>query len=194
MNTIAERLASARERAGLTQGQVATRAGVRQGTIGNIESGARKNPRELLAIAKAVGVNPLWLQSGVGPRQARSQPDPDDSLPLTLEKHTVPTSWEALMQTLELPVRFVVAMPDDALLPTIPRGMELVFERSGTPYPGVGVLVADSGGRKYIRRYAEGHQGRWLAQASHTAFVTLDSELDGLELLAVMVGRMSGVV
>ena len=67
--TIAERLKAAREEAGLTQEDVATAAGVAQGTVANIESGIRKNPRELLAIAKAVNVHPEWLKSGRGPRE-----------------------------------------------------------------------------------------------------------------------------
>lgn len=66
--TIAERLKDAREAAGLTQEQLATRAGVSQGTIANVESGMRKNPRELMAIAKATKVNAEWLKSGKGPR------------------------------------------------------------------------------------------------------------------------------
>ena len=48
----------AREAAGLTQPQLAKKAGVSPGTIGNIESGTRKQPRELLAIAAALRVTP----------------------------------------------------------------------------------------------------------------------------------------
>lgn len=66
--TISERLKVAREAVNLTQEQLAVKAGVSQGTIANIEGGVRKNPRELLAIAKAVGVNPEWLKSGKGSR------------------------------------------------------------------------------------------------------------------------------
>ncbi len=68
MITIAERLKSAREAAGLRQDELAKNAGVSQGTIANIEGGIRKNPRELLAIARAVGVNAEWLKSGKGTR------------------------------------------------------------------------------------------------------------------------------
>lgn len=64
VNTIAERMKEARERAGLSQPALAERAGVSQGTIGNIESGIRKRPRELLAIAAALGVSPEWLENG----------------------------------------------------------------------------------------------------------------------------------
>lgn len=66
--TIAERLKDAREVADLTQEQLAAKAGVSQGTIANVESGMRKNPRELMAIAKAAKVSAEWLKSGKGPR------------------------------------------------------------------------------------------------------------------------------
>lgn len=66
MNSIAQRLKQAREAAGMTQPALAEKAGVSQGTIGNIESGLRKRPRELLSIAAALGVNPSWLDTGKG--------------------------------------------------------------------------------------------------------------------------------
>ena len=67
VNSIADRMKQAREAAGLTQPQLAKKAGVSPGTIGNIESGTRKQPRELLAIAAALRVTPTWLQSGTPP-------------------------------------------------------------------------------------------------------------------------------
>lgn len=70
VKTIAERLTWARVQvAKLSQEELAKKAGVTQGTIGNVESGARKNPRELLAIARAAGVHAEWLKSGKGPAQ-----------------------------------------------------------------------------------------------------------------------------
>lgn len=48
----------------MTQPALAERAGVSQGTIGNIESGLRKRPRNLLTIAAALGVSPQWLETG----------------------------------------------------------------------------------------------------------------------------------
>lgn len=64
VNTIANRTKERREALGMTQGQLAKLAGVSQGTIANIENGIRKQPRELLSIAKALQVHPEWLQSG----------------------------------------------------------------------------------------------------------------------------------
>jgi transcriptional regulator with XRE-family HTH domain len=69
VNNLAARLIYARTRLQLTQEDVAKRAGVSQGTIGNIESDFRRNPRELLAIARAVGVRPEWLKDNEQPME-----------------------------------------------------------------------------------------------------------------------------
>lgn len=79
VNSIADRLKQAREDKGLSQPALAERAGVTQGTIGNVEAGLRKNPRELLAIAAALGVEAEWLKSGRGARNRHPSvvPGPD---------------------------------------------------------------------------------------------------------------------
>lgn len=64
--TIAERLKQAREKLGLTQLQLAAKASVTQSTIANIENGIRKRPRDLVNLAKALNVDPSWLESGKG--------------------------------------------------------------------------------------------------------------------------------
>lgn len=66
MPTIAERLKRARAEKGWTQGRLAAASGVSQGTIGNIESGARQSRASLNPIAEALGVNYKWLADGVG--------------------------------------------------------------------------------------------------------------------------------
>lgn len=74
VNSIGERLASARADLEMNQAAVAAKAGVSPGTIGNIEAGTRKNPRALLAIARAVRVHPEWLKEGTGPRYTPGHP------------------------------------------------------------------------------------------------------------------------
>ena len=61
---LAYRLKLIRGERGLTQEQLAERAGISQSAIGNIESGHRKRPRDLVAIATALGVTPEWLETG----------------------------------------------------------------------------------------------------------------------------------
>jgi len=94
VNTISDRIAQARLDANLTQAQLARLAGVQQSTIGNIEAGLRKRPRELLAIAAALKVDPGWLQSGkptslpaTAPQPVAASPEPptlEDALHLVL--------------------------------------------------------------------------------------------------------------
>lgn len=69
MGTLADRVRQTREDLGLSQEQLAYKAGVSQGTIGNIESGLRKKPRELVKIATALEVRPEWLDTGATPRK-----------------------------------------------------------------------------------------------------------------------------
>lgn len=76
VKTIAERTKSAREALGLNQVELASRAGVSAGTIGNLEAGTRKNPRELLAIAAALKVSPQWLKTGKGSREVNTGAPP----------------------------------------------------------------------------------------------------------------------
>jgi transcriptional regulator with XRE-family HTH domain len=66
--TLGQRVRWARERRGLSQHELAERIGVRQSTIGNIESGTRRRPREQRKLADALGVNELWLETGRGQR------------------------------------------------------------------------------------------------------------------------------
>lgn len=107
-------------------------------------------------------------------------------LPFTLP----PTlSWEAVMQSKELPARFVVQVPDAALEPNLPRGTEVVFERASQAAPGECVLVEDGQGGRYVRRYVQGVGGAFKAQAINDAYVTLESARDGLTVLAVMAWR-----
>jgi len=64
VTNISNRVKTARQARNLTQAQLARQAGVSQGTIGNLESGLRQSPRELLRIAAALGVSAEWLSSG----------------------------------------------------------------------------------------------------------------------------------
>lgn len=69
MRTLAERLAKKRTDLGLSQQELAKRAKLSQSVIGMLESGARKNSAHIPAIANVLGVESLWLSSGVGPEK-----------------------------------------------------------------------------------------------------------------------------
>lgn len=68
MDDLASRLTAAREGIGLSQEELADRAGCGQSTIGHLESRARGSSKHLVAIARALGVRPEWLVEGKLPK------------------------------------------------------------------------------------------------------------------------------
>jgi transcriptional regulator with XRE-family HTH domain len=66
MDEVGSRLRWARERAGLSQLEVAVRAGLHVRTIHNIETGKKSRCRltTFFRLADALGVSPYWLMSG----------------------------------------------------------------------------------------------------------------------------------
>jgi len=66
METLAQRLRYCRERAKLSQSELARRVGIKPQAIQYIESGKVYKPRNILEIAEVVGVDAHWLSSGKG--------------------------------------------------------------------------------------------------------------------------------
>lgn len=69
---LSERLKKARKAAGLTQVELAERAGIKQASVSEIERGLTRTSGHLVKFAKICGVEPLWLSEGVGPERAGS--------------------------------------------------------------------------------------------------------------------------
>ncbi len=64
LETLAQRIAWARTRLGMTQESLALAAGVSQSTIGNLESGIRFSARKITEIADVLEVSASWLATG----------------------------------------------------------------------------------------------------------------------------------
>lgn len=71
MTTLAERLTSLMTDKGLSQAELARMTGLKQPSIFKIVSGQTLNPKNILEIATALGVNAHWLKTGEG------EPDSD---------------------------------------------------------------------------------------------------------------------
>jgi transcriptional regulator with XRE-family HTH domain len=96
VKTIADRMKSVRQELGWNQAELAAQVGVSQSTIGNIESGQRKRPRELLSIAKALGVSAEWLETGKGGKSGSAPERPPLKLVVTDEPQSVRAAVELL--------------------------------------------------------------------------------------------------
>ena len=193
VNTIATRLKQAREARGWSQEQLAAEAGVSQGTIGNIESGARKRPRDILRIVAAAGVSPEWLQDGTGlpeeaPKMVAHLASLADATLLPIQM-----TWEEVMGRSDLPERFISVMPDDQAAPRCAAGAQCVWSTIKPARPGRVVLLKDKHGQLHAREYRQGKApGQWTAAAINPAYVSFDSEEDGLSVVATLAGVIEG--
>lgn len=189
---LAERKQSADPSESITKAGLARACGIKAPSVSAWFSGdtAEIEGKNLLAAAAYLKVRPEWLATGRGPKSPQSDGPPirGGMQPLVASAFTLPPSlsWEQVMQSSELPTRFVIEVPDDALSPNLPRGTAVVFERAERAEPESCVLVRDAGGVRYVRRLEQGRAGQWVARAINEAYVTLHSDVDGLKIEAVM--------
>ncbi len=69
---LAQRLLAIMKEQNLTEAALGKKAGVSQQAINKIVKGETQKPRNLIAIASALNVDPIWLVSGMEPRQNMS--------------------------------------------------------------------------------------------------------------------------
>lgn len=159
--------------------------------IGNYEASIRSSARKIVDLAHALGANPKWLETGVGPIWASGQDASSMAHPVSLIGHMVaPTTirWGDLMSAAALPPEFRVALPDDSMAPEARAGSLVSFDRTLTPLPGDWVLVKDDADNWYLREYRQRRPNHWEAHAIDPAYQPLDSLRDGLTVVAVYVG------
>lgn len=206
VNNIATRLIYARSRLGISQGEVGRRAGVSQGTIGNIESDARRNPRELLAIARAVGVRPEWLKTGEQPMETAAtlaaalqfgQVRESSSLSEALVAHGVIhqpdklpfLTRELIMERYEdLEGEFWFDLWDEAIGGELPKGTRTLWDAGLADAPDFGdfVLIRTPDGRVHVRVYAESLAAGWQGKTLHPDYDPIHAG-EGVKVLAVFV-------
>lgn len=166
MNTLAERLKSCREDAGLTQAELTKKARLKnQSIIGGLESGSRKTSSHTPLIANALGVNTLWLSNGIGDKYGGS------ALP---EHHAVPRDYPRVIGTARMgdkgyyldleggnghieleaaPGSIAIHVRGDSMKPAIRDGWYVIVEPDGRPTIGEYVLLVFHDGRKMVKEF-----------------------------------------
>ena len=192
MAEYSERLAEAMQAAGYDKTRLHRELGISYQAVKKAVEGGKFGTDNHLKAAKLLGVSPDWLADGKGARN----PSP----PTNSGGHVAHglSHWDATvilpeLKWEELPMAdmsqlFQLVVPDDALGPIIYQGCIARFDPAGTPRPGWPVLVRDRSGAYYLRDYIAGPAGRWKAVARTHGFAPLDSEADGLIVVAVMKG------
>ncbi|WP_082524743.1 S24 family peptidase [Pseudorhodoferax sp. Leaf274] len=150
LDTLGQRIRHARGVAGLTQMQLAEASGVKQSDISKLERGDSRSTTGLVALARALKVDPNWLDDG----------DTGPVLSLELKRRIAEIDIKERQARLGLsPVEAIKALPDAAL-----RGIDVVipqFETGGSM--GRGVVLADQPG--VIKEWRVSEQ--WAQQNIH---------------------------
>lgn len=95
--------------------------------------------------------------------------------------------WDRILKD-PLKREFQTTMPDASMEPDIPRGAGIIFVTDLQAAPGDWVLIRDRDGNPFVRELRQVKPGRWQAHALNPAFLPMDSDADGLEVLAVFDG------
>jgi transcriptional regulator with XRE-family HTH domain len=115
--TLAERLRSARERAGLSQSRLARLLGVAPQSISALETGATSTTRYVVQLSALLGVRPEWLQDGSLPMERQETFVISSGIP-----HRVPQAAEFTPGPTSMPddrkvFRSIVVQYDEVYLP-----------------------------------------------------------------------------
>ncbi len=211
VKTVAERLRHARQQRGWTQNHLAAAAGVSQGTIGNIESGARQSRGSLPQIAEALGISHKWLADGLGSmtlvstasaqygepgmlvlRRSRlvlplSRPgfiaEPDDTGVAPVLLHP---QW---LRQLALRPEHLAAIRVDgpAMEPSLFDGDTVVLNTDSTSAIDGGVFAFDQDGTVILRRLNR-DAGQWWMHADHPDQARFPRKSFGAE--SVVIGQV----
>jgi len=152
MDTLADRVRKARSELGLTQQQLAERAGMRQQGIQSIEDGTSKRPRRLVELARALGKTPEWLMDGdvLGDGSRAGQKSADGEAWLL-----PPPFVKAQLGLGAGPVevrRMRGDSMDDGSPKGIPDGTLVIVDRSDVDPRQGGIFAVDDGGGDIIRQ------------------------------------------
>lgn len=166
-STLATRLKERRLQLGLSQIELAAKAGIRSSSIHNYEVGLRDKPRKLLQLAEALQVSPHWLETGdlaTSPDRANANQKPRMSVPV-LDWNDAPR-WKEIIDTrvhglgnqlyINCPYgeyTYGLEIIDDSLLGGLfAPGVSMVIEPEQEPKNGDYVVVSN-GSTVTIKKY-----------------------------------------
>lgn len=177
-------------RPGKTRRGVAHAMGVSQQAIYAIVSGKTKSATASGNALAALyfGCSPDWLATGAGDPRFDEPDRTAVAHNLSQLRETMPLErldWGALMG--DLPATFELELLDDAMGPDFPLGSIVRLSTKAQPKAGWPVLVVDKDGNAYLRDYVQG-RGGFTATARARGYKALDSDADGLRVLAVLSG------
>ncbi|WP_424404780.1 XRE family transcriptional regulator [Pasteurella sp. PK-2025] len=177
MNTLATRLQDLLQEKGLSRNTFAKKVGITHQAITKIVNGETLNPKNILEIATALGVDPNWLKTGEGSRDISlvvSEPNAEHKLKVDHLSVSAIAGYNGFSNAdypdiirsiyfsetglLEIVGKkttqglYLINVPTDSMSPTINKGDIVFVDVSINAYVGEGVYVFDLNGETYIKR------------------------------------------
>lgn len=179
MSTLQERLREALADSRISQSELARRVGLSRGAVSFWFNGITKEltSDNLLAAAQALGVNPVWLGSGKGPKSARapiSSPDFDNNVaPSSIGSRRVPLinyvqagelteigaafsgeALEYLLTDMDLSEHaFALEIAGMSMSPDFKPGDRIIVDQEMCPQPGDFVVARNGGYEATFKKY-----------------------------------------
>ncbi|HHW7448951.1 helix-turn-helix transcriptional regulator [Pasteurella multocida subsp. multocida] len=177
MSDLATRLQALLEEKRLSKNAFAKMVGVSQPAISDIINGKTRDPKNILEIATALGVDPNWLKTGEGSRDTSlivSEPNAEhkvkvDHLSVSAIAgyngfsnedypdiiRSIYFSENGLLEIVGKKTTqglYLISVPTDSMSPTINKGDIVFVDVNVNAYVGEGVYVFDLNGETYIKR------------------------------------------
>lgn len=183
MQTFSDRVRARRIELGLSQVELAKKAGLSQSTVAQIERGRNSRSAHILNLAEALKVHPRWLEGGDGPKDQsdesliaaddspRPEPWPFPDIPEDEVRALPPAQLSALQGAIALAIAQLklgikVAPKQTAPKPPAPlRGSVVDMDLADDPFPmRIGGMTAApwEGGKSTLQSEREARAGAGL--------------------------------
>ena len=154
-NTVGQRLKAAREKAGISQRELARRTGLSQQLISKLENGLIESTTEVFAFAGSLGINPRWLATGQGVPEPKTGEDPGIVAHVPLVSWVAAGSWREVADPYPVgegeklipvtqkvgPNAYALRVQGDSMEPRFPNGSIIVVDPAVEPHSGSYVVV-----------------------------------------------------
>ncbi|CAB3846930.1 hypothetical protein LMG2828_01739 [Achromobacter piechaudii] len=152
MQTFSDRVRARRVELGLSQVELAKKAGLSQSTVAQIERGRNSRSAHILNLAEALKVHPRWLEGGDGPKEGaddgvadlavqRHEPWPFPEIPEDEVRALAPAQLNALQGAIALAIAQlklginVAQKPAPSKLAPPARGSLVDMDNADDPFP-----------------------------------------------------------
>lgn len=173
-DSLAFRLSQARIARHMTQSALAAAASMRQPDISKLELGLISQTTGIARLAKALRVSPQWLELGQWPlpdflaaTELTASDRVKDYDPLAHSLSLPGTTLDAqlveirdIVNASSTPQFFRTAISDDANVPVLRPGCEVLWSTTRQAKPGRMVLVRDSRGDVHVRQFRQSNAPR----------------------------------